>query len=949
MQTLFVLHIRLGMGRHRPKKRNRISPPLTLCLSLFCVRALAESAPVLQPPLAPSSSQPAPETAQGFMFDPALFRGSALNQDALKHLGQAQSATAGQYKVDIYVNQQFFEQRHVRFVQLAAAQQIEACLSAEQLKRAAIIIRDDFVPANSKQATAQQSERCDTLADLVGAGQARFDISRLRLDLSIPNSRIKQKPSGYIDPAEWQSGDSIGFINYIGHYYHSAYRFSDQTLQQDVAHLALHGGINWGKWQFRQQTTLNHQQQRNTWQSMGMTLRRPLPSLDSELTLGQLNSRGRFFSGLSFHGLQLSSDERMLPASQRGYAPVIQGIAKTPAQVIIYQNEREIYQLHVAPGPFRISDLFPSSASGDLKVRVLEADGTSSSFEVPFSAVPESVRQGAFKYNLEIGQSRGLADDVWLGTLSHQYGLSNRITLNSGIRLSEHYQSSMLGSAYTHRIGAFATDISFSRAQLPQQRHQGWLFSSSYSKSIPATQTTLSLSGYRYSTAGYRELADHIGQRHADTHAMAFVSEDRQERSRLVVSMQQMLGAYGNLYLSSSARYFREHKPTDYQLQLGYSKSLHNGISIQLNINRSLRHGEETRPLNPTTHNDSSSSDPISNNLNNLNNLNNPNSSMPEQGLQQQLPAQLRRITDTSIGLSVSIPLGMQRSKTHNLMLTATQQDQGSQYQSSLSGSLDQEGQLNYSLGLSDDSGHAKPNGYAMLQKRMQYANLGLSASRGENYWQASGHVQGAVALHRGGVTLGHYLADTFALIEAKGAQGARVLNTQSTVIDRYGYALLPSLTPYQYNAISLNPEGMSGQAELSTGYARIAPYAGAAVKINFKTRQGHALLIRAHFAHADAVPMGAEVFDAAGHNIGMVAQNGQIYLRSETLSGQLLIRWGERAQDSCRLQYQLQSSQLNANITKLNASCEIDPIQQLSNSSNDVQQSTDAKDLKDK
>lgn len=908
---------------------------LCLCLSLCCVQVCAERA---VPP--PSAALPASATAaQAYIFDPALFRGSSINQEALLHLSQGQSATAGEYKVDIYVNQQFFEQHAVRFIQ-RSAQQIEPCFYAEQLQRAAILIREQPTAQAAEKITPQSAanpdpkkasslageQACKTLPDWIGAGDARFDVSRLRLDLSIPNRLIKQKPSGYIDPQLWQSGESIGFINYIGHYYHSAYRFSDQSLQQNMAYLALQSGINLGHWQFRQQSTLNYQQQHSRWQNMGMLLRRPLPSIHSELSLGQLNSRGQFFSGLSFQGLQLSADDRMLPASLRGYAPVIQGIAKTPAQVTVYQNQREIYQLHVAPGAFRISDLYPTSASGDLKVVLLEADGTRSSFNVPFSAVPESVRLGAFKYYLDMGQTRGLAEDAWFATLTSQYGLSNRITLNSGIRLSEHYQSAMLGSAYTHRIGAFATDVIFSRATQAQQftafaplapshspspqHQQGWLISSSYSKSIPATRTTFSMSGYRYSTAGYRELADYLGQRQALRRGDRAIANQQQERSRLAVSMQQMLGGYGNLYVSSSARFFRDQHPTDYQLQFGYSKALRNGISIQLNINRSMRHGEETRAETPLSHTVPSS---------------NLSSSAAEQHDTQQRPAvQIQRMIDTRIGLSVNIPLGSNRSKQHNLMLIATQQDQGSQYQSSLNGSLDQDGNLSYSLGLSDERGHAKRNGYAMLQNRLQYANLGVSASRGEHYWQGSGHIQGAVALHSGGITLGHYLADTFALIEAKGAQGAQVMNTQSTLINRKGFALLSSLTPYQYNAISLNPTGMSGQTELSNGYAQVVPYAGAALKINFKTQQGHALLIRARLANGELLPMGAEVFDQAGQTLGMVAQNGQIYLRSETLEGQLQIRWGDREQESCRLSYAITPAQRIERLIKLSASCEL-------------------------
>lgn len=92
---------------------------------------------------------------------------------------------------------------------------------------------------------------------------------------------------------------------------------------------------------------------------------------------------------------------------------------------------------------------------------------------------------------------------------------------------------------------------------------------------------------------------------------------------------------------------------------------------------------------------------------------------------------------------------------------------------------------------------------------------------------------------HRGGVTLGPYVGDTFALIEAPGASGARVMDGRGARVDRFGYALAPSLVPYHYNTVALNPEGMNDKAELEDGQRRVAPYAGATVRLHFNTVRG--------------------------------------------------------------------------------------------------------------
>ena len=181
------------------------------------------------------------------------------------------------------------------------------------------------------------------------------------------------------------------------------------------------------------------------------------------------------------------------------------------------------------------------------------------------------------------------------------------------------------------------------------------------------------------------------------------------------------------------------------------------------------------------------------------------------------------------------------------------------------------------------------------------------------------------MAIHAGGITFGGYLSDTFALIEAQGAQGAKVLNTQDSTINSYGFALLPALTPYHYNTIALSPEGMSSQAELVAGQQRVAPYAGAAIKIKFTTHQGFAFLVQSTLADGVAVPMGADVFDQSANNIGIVGQNGQIYFRSEQSKGELSIKWGENAQEACSIHYALTSQQIRIPLTKFSAICKVE------------------------
>jgi outer membrane usher protein len=86
--------------------------------------------------------------------------------------------------------------------------------------------------------------------------------------------------------------------------------------------------------------------------------------------------------------------------------------------------------------------------------------------------------------------------------------------------------------------------------------------------------------------------------------------------------------------------------------------------------------------------------------------------------------------------------------------------------------------------------------------------------SAGKNYRQFGAGYSGTLVAHRGGLTIGPYASDTFALIHAPGASGAIVKNGQGATIDRFGYAIHPSLTPYQHN-IGLDSRFIKADVEL--------------------------------------------------------------------------------------------------------------------------------------
>ena len=185
------------------------------------------------------------------------------------------------------------------------------------------------------------------------------------------------------------------------------------------------------------------------WQNIGTWAQRTVIPLKSELVLGDSNTGNDVFDSMGFRGGRLFSSDSMYPDSLQGYAPTVRGIARTPAKVVVRQNGYVIYQSYVQPGAFAITDLNPTSSSGDLEVTVEEKDGTQQRYTVPYSTVPLLQREGRWKYDLVAGDYRSGNSDqdtpfFTQGTLIT--GLANGFTLYGGTQLASRYTAVAVGA-----------------------------------------------------------------------------------------------------------------------------------------------------------------------------------------------------------------------------------------------------------------------------------------------------------------------------------------------------------------------------------------------------------------------------------------------------------------------------------------------------------------------
>jgi outer membrane usher protein len=880
----------------------------TVLLSAI-LSALGIAVPALQAVAAPvnSDKQVSGGAILAYNFDSKLLLGSSLGVANIERFNKASSVEPGVYPVDIYVNGVFAARKPIDF-RVMEGDDVGPCLNDEFLTSSGILLdggnatgstsirslpptREQAAPAPEALAPVPQVGKCVPLERRVPGASTSFDLPRLRLDISVPQAQMKQVPRGFVDSANLNAGQTMGYVNYDTNYYTS----SAYGARTNSAYAGINAGLNVGLWRLHQQSTYTYTsglgESRSNWNNIRTYAERPLVSLRSNLVVGQSFTGGNLLSAVGYTGVHIESDDRMLSDSMRGYAPVVNGVANTNARVVVSQNGQMIYQTTVAPGPFSIKDLNPTSYQGNLTVQVFEANGEVTTFAVPFSAVPNSLRPGLSHYSLTLGQVRQMADShAKFVDVTYERGVTNLLTANGGARVSPDYQSVLGGVVFGTNLGAFGLNTAWSRARDPQGNQlNGWRSSVNYSHTIQQTMTTFTLAGYRYSTKGYRDFIDAINSRAAWQNGINWTSGTYNQRDQFTVNANQNLNQFGSLSLSASTSSFYGSRSRDTQFQLSYNNH-YRRISYNLSVIRQqtgILYGGNTPGL--------------------------IGGAMP--------PGSPPRLTN-AVMFTVSIPLDFGARSASVSGSVAHSTDQGVSYQTSVSGVADTAQTLSYGFAVSGQTQNESRSFSGNLQKNLSAVTVGANYSQGNNYWQAGANARGAAVVHGGGITLGRYLSDTFGVIEAKGAEGAAVRNAPGTFVDRFGFAIVPSLTPYRYNDVALDSKGINPNAELTGNQVRIAPYAGSSVLLKFTTLTGHAVLITATGADGEPLPFGATVLDSTGATIGVVGQGNQVYARVPDDRGTLTVKWGERKEDLCVISYDLKTADAKNVMQRFEGKC---------------------------
>lgn len=729
-------------------------------------------------------------------------------------------------------------------------QEVDICVKKESFLMLGIDTEKLFRDYPYKATFFKTENGYISINNILPEGSLYYNSGNQALEITLPQKYIITRPRGYVSPEMWDKGVTAGIIGYTMN--------ATQSVSQGSSYQTIYGNFNTGLnidgWMLRHNGIYDKNSNSNgaSYTALNTYVQRDIAAIGSRLTLGESNTKGELFDTLPFRGIQLANEEQMLPDTLRGYAPVVRGIARTTARVIISQSGRKIYEQTVPPGEFEINDLAPTGYGGDLTVTVEESDGSNNQFRVPYASVTNLLRPGTQHFSITAGEyhSDFLKNSPALAEATYRRGLSNLFTVYGGIQGNIDYQAYLGGVAVGSVLGAFSFDITHAETRINENIHlSGQSFQAKYSHNFTQTGSNFSLAAYRFSTDGFMDYQTAMfAKEYFDKNDL------RTAKSRVSVSANQSLGTgNGQIWISAYKQDYWKQNGTDIQYQLGYSNFLHRA-NYSLSMNRSRNgSGKDENVLTLRVN------IPLGHSYPGVDTIGTSIRSGPKGALNQQI---------TASGTGGDF-------KQYSYGISASQSNQGGG--NSMSGNI---------------------------TARTPYTTVGVLGGTGKNYNTYSFSLSGAMVAHQGGITLSPYNSDTYALVEAKGAQGASVTSYAGVKVDGKGYALVPYLSAYKMNEVEINPKDTLGNVDFDMTSQKVAPYSGAVVKLKYGTKSGIPLLISLTDKNNKKLPFGSSVVNNKGDNVGIIGQGGKAYLRVNDREGYLTVKWGKGFNNQCSFSY---------------------------------------------
>ena len=806
-------------------------------------------------------------------FDLDFLRGKAFRNLSPLEVKRLGNVRPGDVAADIYRNDSLVSKTTVRFTEPPSGGNARACITPALFQQ--LGVKTNFISPQGLQlmqtattpAASKSAADCLYIDQWVAGATSEFDTNELRLDITIAQAFLTRQNRQSVPSEMLTRGENAGFINYNLNNY-NAQGFSSN-------YLGLNTGVNIAGWQVRHTSYLSQNRSTdsgaatNTSQYVAgeTVVKRPLIDMKASLAFGDTSTNSPIIGSTPIRGVRLSSEEGLMPDEERGYRPVIKGVARTNARVRVSQNNAVFFEQTVPPGPFEFDDINPIASVGNLQVVIAEADGSQQTFVVPYSPSMGALNPGSFRYSVATGQYRNFTSTQNTPVLQAylRYGLNSYFSPGMEVLVGPNYSNVGVQAAFSSALGSLSFNALFSHFDGNAQTPRANGYAQNFSYNPPAmgrfnAYAGLGMQSQKYTTPS---AALNIGNN------ALFANDSFKNNAFLGLGFS--MGSWGGVSLGASQQRSWLGVGSQ-QVRWGYSI----GISrVNLGVN-----------VDHTTYTDN-------------------------------------RAALDSVSVFASIPLSFGPS-LGSLRGSYNQYGNLEPNKSLSYSGYSQENQLSYSLTQSQ-SGYADSSS-ASLNVPHRYGNLSASLSSSSGGSQQTGlSASGGLVVHSGGLILAPSLGDTFAIVEVPKGEGAGVLGSTARV-NSGGFGVVPYLSPYYLNDVQISLEGAPTELEVDNASQKVAPVEGSIVRLKFNATSGRPLLIVLQPSNGARVPIGSTVSDAAGNDVGTVGQGSRALVRVQKNKDRLKVVWGDKPDETCWLDYALDEKQTaNASgFTNLKLRCEV-------------------------
>lgn len=698
---------------------------------------------------------------------------------------------------------------------------------------------------------------CLAIASLDPAINIEFDGVNQVVDIAIPHKFIENYDANWVSPKNRDYGISGLILDYsLLSTYH---RFKNNGNHDSNSSFRSYGavGANIGRFRIRANYQYSSETTDKKFDWTQIYAFTDIGRLNSKFYAGELYSRSNVFDSVRFKGVSLFSDENMMPAYLRGYAPQITGTATSNAIVTIKQYGNVLQTVQVPPGPFVISDL-PSYISGSVEVEVEESNGSVQQYQVDISQVPFLTRKGDVRYSANLGRLEPIEAQNNINThflsADVSYGLTNTISIFGGTVFTSNREYRALNAGIglnLESFGAISFDITQSKNTIENQNNlSGHSYRINYAKRF-GESTTLNLAGYRFSSREFTSLQNYIEMK---SHRF---SEPAFEKNRVTLSLSQTIPSINASFTASVTHgsYWNRKNISNYNISL--NKSIQSGYfknsSIQLSFMRNS-HQNGTK--------------------------------------------------ENQIALFVNIPLDLDRNS--RIQYTGNYYDasknvsnQITYYTDAMSGRAsvgidtyhkrDLSGGVEYSLNASYDTD-------------TRFGRLTTTADYSSDFQRATAGFDGSITLTQHGLATHPRVYENGArLIIDTGSSGVSVEGTDS-ISNIFGLVGISNIPAYYRSTYTIDNDHLPDDVEIQDSIMQLAVSDGAIAYRTTGAISGSKAISTITLADGSYPPFGAVVYRDNGkqEEVAMIAEQGLTYLTGLNNHTSFTVKWGTN--QSCLL-----------------------------------------------